>query len=379
MKRSKLILLIVWLVILLRTSGHLHSQVLPQASAELFNVEQYHPTPHPGGYHNAFRTCPSAQISGEMQIDGSGNGFVRDYDCTTRAVTRELLYTSWALNGSAHWEDIHSIRFPVSAQYQNGLLVGITFHSCQGPLTLSLPNGTGDWKVPDYTDCVHNPTALYESGQLKNGRKEGFWYGQNWGTTIKGKVYEVNYIDGALDGVCHWFYGGNPTATATFAHGVANGPFTYIVGDLVVVGENKDGDGTAVLNTYPGNPNGPPAGRAWGTWTFYSKLANQKASRTRHGIPLGENILHDGNGHFKSWQADGTLRVEGDVKNGFQDGDWIEYDYYGRPVQIHTYKDGNILQYTNVLNFPRSESSIVVLTGLSRPHRRLKDMVMSRS
>jgi antitoxin component YwqK of YwqJK toxin-antitoxin module len=322
--------------ILLQAFTCVRGQVLPTASPNLFNTISgpsiTHLRPTSSGYHNIFGTCPSHQPAGELQIDGSGNGFNRDYDCATHAVTKELLYTSWIVNGPAYWSDIHSNGFRVSAQYQNGQITSITFHSCAGPLTISLPNGTGNWKVPDYSDCKTNPSGIYETGQLKNWLKEGRWYAVNWGNP-KGKVYELNYIDGALDGVAHWFYGGDPTATVTFAHGTPNGPFTWISGNLEVQGENKDGDGTAVLAGFPSNPSGPaPAGKAWGTWKFYNK-----------GLMIGENILSNGSGHFKNWSADGTLNTEGDVKNGLQDGDWIVYDYSETPTTIYSFKDGKYL------------------------------------
>lgn len=333
----KQLLVLAWAIFIMLMPVNLHGQYLPQSSADLFNVP-WSPALHlkhvTGGYHQVYARCPDSSPAWQLITDASGNGFRAVVDCATHAKVEETLFSNWEANGPAYWRDAHSSSVRVTAQFHSGLLTSVTFRSCGGPLTLSLPNGTGEWKVPDFDDCKNNPNGIHETGQLKNGVKEGRWYGENLGvTTPRGKVYEVTYIDGSLDGVCKWFYGGNPVVIADYLKGIPNGDFTYInpISGLRVEGENKDGDATGVLIERPG----PNTGKAWGTWKFFSA----------NGMLLGQDVLIDGNGHFKTWRADSTLNFEGNLKNGLRVGDWTEYDDKETPIAIISFSDGQFVSY----------------------------------
>jgi hypothetical protein len=326
---TKQLLILIGAVLVIVATQPIHSQRLQTSSNNLYNVYPDILTVKPADHavDNIFGTCPDKQPSGEFKFDAAGNGFYRRYDCAPRKTTHDIPYTNWLPDGRAFWPDSLN-DFTVSAQYQHGLLVSITFLGCSGPMTLSFPNGTGDWKVPDRTDCATNPNASFETGHLKSGMKDGHWIAVNWGK--KGPVYDVTYIDGQLDGICKWFQdGGKPWSVATYSHGVLNGPFVYYANDFGrVEGITTAGDATVLLNGLPGYF--PKAGKASGTWRYYDSK----------GLLLGENVLGEGNGHFTNWSWDGKVSTEGNIKNGYRDGDWTQYDYTGTPTQICTYQQG---------------------------------------
>jgi antitoxin component YwqK of YwqJK toxin-antitoxin module len=234
----------------------------------------------------------------------------------------------------------------------------------------SINAGTGVWSIS--TDRVP-----LEEGVLVQGKEDGLWrYGD--GSVV---VASGNFASGVMDGEWRAYisapYGGpygpgvlekgDLKVQYAFSRGVPDGPF---VAYDPVTGERIEGTtahgfpgsrfpGILCANWFSGDnspiesiyrtsittgtgfiisaPNGksrefPPltAGKIVGTWKFYDKT----------GRLLGADDLSDTNKHFNAWRSSGDKACEGDIDAGTQNGDWIQYDYGNKPIQVMHWDHG---------------------------------------
>lgn len=189
-------------------------------------------------------------------------------------------------------------------------------------------------------DLIAASDTIQQERLPATGKPTRVLYDKNWKETENNEE-ALYYRIGTRDSLGRWqgpvrdyFKNGELQMKGAYTNGLRSGVFIYYTDHHTYSSAGRYEKERAVGK--------------WESFHWNGKLAQEDFYAQRSFTKtvwdsLDNALVADGNGNYRSWYANGTLREEGTFTNGYRTGYWLGYREDGKPYYKEMYRDNRLV------------------------------------